>query len=394
MKLTKRKLNKLTTQVFIILLSCLVITRLLFEGSGNGGLWNYLQVFFVISGFVFTFLNYKSNRQIVFCAKIFGVFSLYIWFLSTFALKEQSYEAFYYFLVVPYGYMIFTNFYNLGLKTDFINVKTIIVLTFIIVSALFLHGRITVIKGITTETDMVINSYYPMVLLPLVLAYVKRNYGIIFFSIVILLIILSGKRAGLLAITIMLIAYYFQISLKNFTKSIRNITIIAILLFVSYSVNNTFKRVYDIDIIDRLERVVEDGGSGRNAIWLNLTNKISNASLLNFVFGNGLGSTSKDIGINAHNDFLQVFYEFGVIAFIMYIIFYFSMIKEYFQMVKYKYPYAKNFAISIIAALFLSLFSYFIIEPRIISFSALSWGLFLADWLKFQRNYKISTNIN
>ena len=54
-------------------------------------------------------------------------------------------------------------------------------------------------------------------------------------------------------------------------------------------------------------------------------------------------------------------------------------------MCKTRYRYSTEFLLTIIAALFLASFSFYVIDPTYITCGAVSWGLFLADWEKQKR---------
>lgn len=380
MKINKRYRYKST--FFAILFSSLIIIRILLEGTG-GGIWNIFQAIFVASGLTVLIhrskIVFNSPKPIV----IFTVFSIYIWILSTLYLEQIDLDKLFYFLVVPFAGMVTLVFYNIGLKTDIDNKKIIYLITFYVVAFIFFTGRRKVLTGAADLGMMVANSYYLLTLLPLILVFTKIRFSFVSFLVAFIIILMSGKRAGMLAISMMLFLFYLDFSFKNTKKTIQNIAILFIVIIVAYFIYNIFEQQFNLDVISRLENLSEDGGSGRDTRWRKVIEGIGNAHPVEFLFGHGYKSINAYAGSDAHNDFLQVFYEYGLFAFILYIGFYFSMIKLAVKMLKSKYPYAKQFLISIIAALFLASFSFFIIEPRVIIGSAVTWGLIMADWKKY-----------
>ena len=104
------------------------------------------------------------------------------------------------------------------------------------------------------------------------------------------------------------------------------------------------------------------------------------------LFGNGNGSIGELVGGHAHNDFLEFLYEYGLFAFVLYVVFYILLIKETIKMYKHGYVYAKEFTCSVVVALCMSMFSFYAIDCTHITSSSICQGLILADWYKFKMN--------
>lgn len=378
--------------IYILLFAVLIVFRMLFEGSreGGGGIWNIFQIIFVLTGLYVLIKKRQSIIKNISPIKIFVVFSMYIWFLSFPYLGDFTFDTIYYFLVVPFGVMVLLTFYYLGLKNDINNSSWILLTLFYAIAYIFISKRQSSLLGIEDEV-MVANSYYLLCLLPIILVFHKNKYSIIPFIVTLAVLLFSGKRAGTLAIGLMLPIYYFSFSKKT-SKTIANLLSLILVFIVLNYIYSYFQTKYSLDMLSRLESMSEDGGSGRFDRWKTIINGIGNSNTFNLLFGHGYKSVAKLVGGQAHNDFLQMLYEYGFFAFILYISFYFKLLKLWLKMHRKKYPYAKNFLMSIIAALFMAMFSFFIIEPRIIICSSLCWGLFLADWRKFQINeYVVNT---
>lgn len=380
------KVYNFKSTFFAFLISALIIVRLLFEGTG-GGVWNIFQVMLVVSGLAVLFnkayVILKAPKPIV----LFTVFSIYIWILSTLFLAQPSFDNIYYFTVVPFGAMVSLIFYNIGFNTKVYRNRLIYLFTFYATTFIFFYGRRSVLTGSLNTTMMVANSYYLLTLLPIILIFTKEKYSFIPFIATFLAILMSGKRAGMLAVSMMVFIFYFDFSMKNIKKSVQNTLLLIIIIIAAYFIYIYFEQQFNLDVISRIENLSEDGGSGRDRRWRTILYGISNTSIIEFFFGHGYKSTSNYAGGEAHNDFLQVFYEYGIFAFMLYIGLFVSLIKENYKMFKRRYPYARHFLSSIIAALFLAMFSFFIIEPRYIIGSVLTWGIVLADWKKYHRKY-------
>ncbi|MFA6200235.1 MAG: O-antigen ligase family protein [Bacteroidales bacterium] len=384
MKLSK---DSLLLYIYTILFILLIVFRLLFEGSreGGGGVWNVFQIIFVLTG-VSIYIQYHSKFNNKSQGKIFVVFSFYILFLTIpYFLDEFTILSLFNFITVPFGAMVFVTFYYVGLKNDFKKIKSILLFTFYIISIIFIFKRQNYLVGAADFDTMVINSYYSLCLLPLILIFHNKKFSFLPFIVVLFLIFLSGKRVGIITLAFLLPIYYLNFSSKIVTIIKNILSLILIILAINY-IYIYLNDMYGLDITYRLKNLTEDGGSGRDIIWKTINKNIWDSNIFYILFGHGYNSVYALVGNNAHNDFIQVFYEYGFIALVMYIYFYFSLFKTWFKMQKNKYPYSRNFLLSIIVALFLANFSFFIIEARIIICSSLCWGFFLADWKKFQNN--------
>ena len=140
-------------------------------------------------------------------------------------------------------------------------------------------------------------------------------------------------------------------------------------------------------MFSRLDKLNQDGGSGRAVRWEIIANTLAYGSdPLQFLFGHGSGATVEFIH-HAHNDFLEIFYDYGLVAFILYVLFYISLIKDAVIMKIKGYPYFREFASVIVVMLFLAMFSFFAIDCMYITCTSFCLAFFYADWLKYQRKY-------
>jgi hypothetical protein len=135
----------------------------------------------------------------------------------------------------------------------------------------------------------------------------------------------------------------------------------------------------------------EDGGSGRFSRWDILLSAIGKSDLWELIFGRGFGAVYGLIGGRAHNDFIEIFYNFGLITVVLYVVFYLRLFVVNFKQYRCHYPYAKYMTCSIIVSLVLAMVSFFIVEPTYVLASMFVTGLLLGDWNKFSNNsYQIN----
>ena len=144
------------------------------------------------------------------------------------------------------------------------------------------------------------------------------------------LIILSGTRAALIAIilAIVIILFYFFI---NYTKKV--IIYLSLISLVGYLFINQLQE-FDIHSLQRftVEKVQDDGGSGRIGIWKALVPKTIEDGLF---FGFGFGAENvfllakqNGFDFSAHNLLIDMFIQTGLTGLILFFTYFFILAKK------------------------------------------------------------------
>lgn len=180
----------------------------------------------------------------------------------------------------------------------------------------------TIAERISDNENVVSNTAYLFVgILPYIFLWKEKKY-IGFTSLVVILyfVIQSSKRGALLTGLIGAITFlYYQLHtsprrnrVKNYTTLAFGSSISAYVLYKFY-ISNEF-------LISRLENL-QEGGSGRDIIYSSLWNNwLDSASIINTLFGYGFMSTPKfnAMGQLAHNDWLEVLTNYGIVGIVIY----------------------------------------------------------------------------
>lgn len=188
-------------------------------------------------------------------------------------------------------------------------------------------------------------AYYALYLLPIMLACDKRWLRVISILIVSVIIISSIKRGGLIALVLGLFAYLIvsQFITKKGLKTavILFITLVALVILFYFLIN-----YLGDNIIERLSDRDDETGSGRLDIWNSLIQRLSMQDFEFWIFGNGHMSTTKYSweNLTAHNDFLEIVYNYGIINFIFYVLFFLSTIGYTIRSIRQKNKYAPALA--------------------------------------------------
>lgn len=221
-------------------------------------------------------------------------------------------------------------------------------------------------------------AYYTLFILPTILLAPNKWIKYIAIAITGAVIISSFKRGGLIALVIGLVAYLFVKEVlfeKKFTKLVLFLMIIAILFVVLIYIDNAMGNI----ISQRIHNIQEDDGSGRVQVWETTWKMICLSKEEHLLFGHGHNAVLRDsiLSLSAHNDFMEILYNYGIICFIPYIYLHIRLIQQMFTAIKSNDSRAMTMAFTYVIFIILSMISHIIVyqwAPLI----ALSWGLMTA----------------
>ncbi len=222
------------------------------------------------------------------------------------------------------------------------------------------------------------SSYFLLYILPVFFCFDKKWIKVGAFIAVGAAIILSSKRGGTLSLLFGLFAYLFvnQILRKGDGKIGRYIIFIIIITVSAYALSIIMLND-DIHIVSRMSKISETGGNGRDEIWIDVLQMLENSNIANILFGHGYNTVlahSKH-HLSAHNDFLEIFYDNGIIVLILYILFHVNLIKSFVKMAREGSKYAAPLALSYVAFLINSNVSHIFFYDYYLLVFAVTWGI-------------------
>lgn len=164
--------------------------------------------------------------------------------------------------------------------------------------------------------------FFVIILFPLVFCFKKDTYRIITFVLVGIICAFSAKRSILIAYTISLMLFLLQYSFfnRNRKSAFKSVGIFAGLLVSLYWFVTNNSEVIN-KILFRFQGIKDDSGSGRTDLYDILLSSFEKSSLWNQMFGHGYRSAISVLnGVPAHNDFLEILYDFGIVPLVIYVI--------------------------------------------------------------------------
>lgn len=327
--------------------------------------------------------------------KLIYVFTLLVWFLSVLKLALPVYKLY----KPAYPIIIFSLFFiwsliptlftkNLSITEITVNITMVITpmivlwathnstiqscyrksekTAFLFMFILLFMQYVSIFKEITFLSLVHIgSSFFLLYLLPLILTFNSKLIKIATTTIVILTLFISMKRSGVLALGISLFFFIFirqyvlhKFNFKSFIGSLITVFIVG-MLFVYLGSNDSNKE----NIFERFENIEKDKGSGRLEVWEITTSMITDQDMLKLIVGNGYNTVLRDsrLQLSAHNDFLEVAYDYGLIGLLLYVCAFISLGLYIVKMILTRSEYAPSAAMLFIIYSAQSLISHIII---------------------------------
>lgn len=283
----------------------------------------------------------------------------------------------------------FTAFYigtkEIGKETPIRLVKFL----YLIMALVYIYGKL-----VNRNDDSSANTiYYVLMFLPIntfIETKAIKNASYIFQ---ILAVLQSNKRTALIAILAYFILIELQIN-RNIGSQRLALKIIAycVGLTAIWMLFPYVTSLLNVTVFDELSlgAVQHDGGSNRLYIYNQLWNAQKNRGLFHWIIGDGYNSVLMSkictdglngANVSAHDDFLEVLYDYGLVGIALYGLF-------FCQLFKTGIKYSKgvscriSFFCSIVMVLIISITSHLIIYLNYYTIVFVFWGICLAEFDK------------
>lgn len=218
--------------------------------------------------------------------------------------------------------------------------------------------------------------------LPFVLT-IKRNVIKWFFICIIFAAVIASYKRSAMLIILLSVIYYLVSMLSNgksINTKIKYILIAIIVIVISYRMYIYVQTEFQLDWTVRIQEIQSGGGSGRLDIWSTLINYMKNQNIMSWIFGHGYRTTVSVV--SAHNDFLEILFDYGVIGFFFYILLIVYIVKYGLRMKRDGYEYYRAYFVSLIIFLVYSFFGQLFIITQCFFELCMFWGIALADYRK------------
>lgn len=359
MLLSKGKI--ITAYYYIALIAfALSACAVMFEQESSGGIayTNFIIAFAFMVWSVFVLRPFTKDYLIEIPSKTIIFFNLYMaWVLLVTAINPvgvkgiSSYLNSLFWSAFPILILNSTYYFVLH-KGDSRWLKII----FLVITALFLltYYSFYNVDNILMNVHLG-SSYYSLYMLPLVLVYPSKIGKTCLTIIVSLAVFSSVKRGGVLALALAIIAYIITNQLVSKQGKFKKIIIGFCVLTAFIAIFAYIGTMGDNNIFERFESIQEDNGSGRTDVWAEAWRLITEQGIFTYFVGNGFNTVvhNSRYVLSAHNDYLEAWFDFGLIGMLLYIISLCLLFKDIFECLKTKKEYAP--AMSVLGALIIVL---------------------------------------
>lgn len=182
--------------------------------------------------------------------------------------------------------------------------------------------------GIMAYSDN--NGYILLYALPMIAFIRNKRLFLILLIVLILGVILSGKRGAMLGLLLAILSAwrFFASFYKTMTSRDKCLTVIMLLLIVAFAAVSYGDALFQM--FQRVINSLSSGGSGRNLIYPEYLQGITGSNYMELIFGHGVysGISNLSIGQMAHQDWLQIAYDLGLLGVLIYVAFYIALLKE------------------------------------------------------------------
>lgn len=344
----------------------------------------YRVCFFLLCGGLFFFVS----RPKIPLYKVFSYYTLYLLAVSVIfdVLSHSVPSALILSVSILLPLVTFNCFYWLSEKLDERTVMIGLIISSIIMFLSFLSSYETqMLYTLSDETRT--NSFYIFLFIAPLFLLSKSNIiriGSLLFVAGVM--IFSLKRGGAIALGLSVLSYFLV--LKHCSNRRVNLKIIFIVLFFficSIIIVQELQSYID-SLSYRLSSLSEDEGSDRVSVYSVTWGMIANSNIISVLVGHGWNMVlnNSPMQMSAHNDLLEVLYDFGIFGISMYILFVYRLFTQLINMIRKRSPYAAPFAFSVISFSVISSIAHVIIYPFYFIVFTMVWGYILSKERKYR----------
>ena len=198
------------------------------------------------------------------------------------------------------------------------------------------------------------------------------------------LIVLSLKRSSLL-VMLLYWAVYGMTLLKSSRNRIWAVVVIVVMVGVGMYAYTIADEALGGALNERVNREETDEGRNRLGIYKLTLNMITSSPPHKILIGHGHFGVRLDspLGISAHNDFLEVIYDYGLFAFVLYLCLWGFVIRRCIYLYKEESEYFYPYAVSLSIFLVMSLVSHLILYNSYFIYIVMFWGA-LEGYMEYQ----------
>ena len=222
--------------------------------------------------------------------------------------------------IVLFSYFPFYHFAKQG-DIDYKNINWFIVTLFII-DTIYLFNNKSFRKRDTLEENNVLNQAYLFVhLIPLILLFLKRKYLFLGGALAGLLVLMGAKRGAILCMALeMLVFFIYLLKDNSYGKKYKGVILLLIVILIGLGAYYLSGHEYVRDRLLNTGSDLDASGEIRSERYLVLWKIVfDRTNYVDLIFGYGFSQTVPLGGGLAHQDWIEVLIDNGLVGLVLYV---------------------------------------------------------------------------
>lgn len=333
----------------------------------------WMQMGILLIGVCLLIFNHKLNKLILvaFLLSLSMLIPAVFYSVEKYGFMGLVSKTFLWFFVIIIGYE-----YGKSKKTTYnryLILGVLLILVYIYCSNTFLDFSITNKNYVQTSI------YYLICMMPFIFILSHRKISLFFLGLISVLTLISFKRSAILVLIMtLLIVLCINIKKINIKQLLKYFILIIIIFGVVFAV---YVKIKNWDISDLLDifnvwsnRFKESGS--RVSIYSYVLQRQFDSSILEWMFGHGYNSVMDTVlfGLSSHCDYIEILYNYGIVAEILFIYFILILIKKAIRLVRVNSIYGNGYISSVVIFLAASLPSHMLTYSTYFLSICFFWG--------------------
>ena len=227
-------------------------------------------------------------------------------------------------------------------------------------------------RDISGQTNTI---FFALLTMPWLLLFQEKKMQLIYMLFFTVLIILSLKRSSLLVL-VLYWAFYGITLLKSNRNKLLALSMVVAIVFMGMYAYAFADEAMGGALNERVNREETDEGRNRLGIYEVTMAMIQSSPFHKLMMGHGHFAVREEspLNISAHNDFLEVIYDYGLVAFVLYLCLWYYVLKR--CVLLYKLDSMLFFPYSVTVSIFLvmSMVSHLILYNSYFLYMVMFWG--------------------
>lgn len=176
-------------------------------------------------------------------------------------------------------------------------------------------------------------TYYFVALLPFLFLFNDNRLIQCALIICVMVFVISGMKRGAILISSILLLWFIFRSIKNASRGQTFFVVFSVLVVAIIGIKYVEYLYSTSDYFQfRINQTLEGGSSGRNNLYSVYWNHfLNNDNLFQVLFGEGAYHTENILNLKAHNDWLELLIDCGILGVLLYFIFWCKFLKHWIR---------------------------------------------------------------